>query len=160
MATRTTFDDLGIEDTPPKSMPRRTNPTTAKTTGNVPWAEIEASLTSSYMMAGGAIALTPKVPDRMRPIGQALMMNAEQCTAAWIEAAKKNPKLAKALTRFVSGGAYAGVVAAHMPILFAAVAAANPRMMAVQEQGDKDESSTQGYTDMTVNTDMPLFGVA
>lgn len=132
---KTSTDDLppGADVfTGPKSAAPRTkarSASTVKTTGAVPWTEIEESLNASYMMAGGFLMLTPKVPDRMRPVGQQLMANAETCTAAWIEAAKKNPKLAKALTKFVSGSAYAGLVSAHMPIVLAVAMAINPRVV-------------------------------
>lgn len=118
------------DDIPPAktttTKPRAKTTGTAKTSGSVPWSEIEDSLTAVYIMAGGFLQFTPQVPERVRPIGAALQANTDQCVAAWIEAAKKNPKLAKALTRFAMGSAYGGIVTAHLPILFAIYAAANP----------------------------------
>lgn len=139
------FNKVDPGDIPPDFKPTaaqrkagRSTTGAVKTTGAVPWTEIEQSLTATYMMAGGALALTPRVPDRFRPVGQSLMQNAEQCTAAWIEAARKDPKLAKALAKFVSGSAYAGLISAHMPILFAIGMAVSPRTQVAQEPRDID----------------------
>jgi len=154
------FNKVDPDDIPPDFKPtaaqRKAGRTTGavKTTGAVPWTEIEQSLTASYMMAGGFITLTPHVPDRMRPVGQSLMQNAEQCTAAWIEAARKDPKLAKALTKFVSGSAYAGLISAHMPILFAIGMAVSPRTQVAQEPRDIDVPTEP---DSNVS---PLFNLA
>lgn len=159
------FNKVDPDDIPPDFKPtatqRKAGRTTGavKTTGAIPWTEIEQSLTATYMMAGGALALTPRVPDRFRPVGQSLMQNAEQCTAAWIEAARKDPKLAKALTKFVSGSAYAGLISAHMPILFAIGMAVSPRTQVVQEQGQDGPSPVPDNLDAVPNVS-PLFNLA
>jgi len=159
---KTTLD----EDLPPGSefkgprsaAPRRKAASpNAKTTGTVPWVEIEESLTATYMMAGGFLAMTPRVPERVRPVGQALMMNATQCTEAWIEAAKKNPKLAKALTKFVSGSSYAGLISAHMPVLLAVAMAVNPRVVPVEGLQEKDAPETS-FAEAPGNVS-PLFNI-
>jgi hypothetical protein len=158
--TDSEFGDLppGADFKGPRSAaPRRkATSTTAKTTGAVPWTEIEESLNATYMMAGGFLMLTPRVPDRVRPVGQALMMNAEQCTGAWIEAAKKNPKLAKALTKFVSGSAYAGLISAHMPIVLAVAMALNPRIVPMETPDKQPDEEQKPETDNV----SPLFNLA
>ena len=165
------FEKSSTDDLPPgadvftgrKSAAPRTKArsTTVKTTGAVPYAEIEESLNATYMMAGGFLLLTPKVPDRFRPIGQQLMANSETCTAAWIEAAKKNPKLAKALTKFVSGSAYAGLISAHMPIVLALAMAINPRVVPSFEQPVRDEPKREEQQPETDQYNVsPLFNLA
>jgi hypothetical protein len=112
------FKDL-LKDVPaagiPKAASARKAPTRSAPT--VSMTDIQESLENMYVLAGGMASAYPN--PRVAFIGSALSDNAERAARSIVEAAEKDPKLKRALTKMMTAGAYTGIVMAHMPILMA-----------------------------------------
>jgi hypothetical protein len=74
---------------------------------------IEESLSGLYALAG--VMLMPIKPD----VAFAVSANAGDCAHAWVELAKTNPGVQKALLSLLKTSAWGGLAIAHMPIILA-----------------------------------------
>lgn len=125
MATRLPFDpaeDIAKyggkpeSDTPPKpAATRRTAPKATVT--EVPLAQIKSSLTDMYVLAGSILGSYPN--PKLAMVGKSITDNHEKCVEAIIEAAKKDAKLRKALSRLTMTSTYGAILVAHLPVLMA-----------------------------------------
>lgn len=104
-------------DTPAK--PRAVRSTTTKTpvADQPTMAEVRQSLEDLYTLAGSLLSAYPN--PRLAMVGASISTNAEKCAESIIEAAKKDPKLKRALIKMTTAGAYSGIFMAHMPIIMA-----------------------------------------
>ena len=104
-------------DASPK--PRATRTTTPKTPAadQPTMVEVRKSLEDIYALVGNMLAAYPN--PRLAMVGQSIASHAESCAESIVEAAKKDPKLKRALLKMTTAGAYSGIFMAHMPILMA-----------------------------------------
>lgn len=57
-----------------------------------------------------------------RPLtGEVIVANAESCTDAWFKLADENASVRRAILAMMEGSAWAGILAAHLPILMVAL---------------------------------------
>jgi len=54
-------------------------------------------------------------------LGETIGKRADKCADAWMELAKKNDSVRRALLAMMEGSAWSAVIAAHLPILLAAI---------------------------------------
>lgn len=95
--------------------PRARSVAAPKTTGAPSMAEIEETIQGLYTFIGATLSSGIAGP-RGTIVGNAVAENAEKCAAAYADAARRDPKFAKFLTKAMSTGAYGGLIFAHMPI--------------------------------------------
>jgi hypothetical protein len=94
---------------------------------------IKAQMAQLYTMAGVGVSMSGQMrgaqPNPVTgvvvtaAIGESLVAQAEACGAAWEQLAKDNPRVRKALEQLLSVSAVGVLVAAHVPIVMAGVAA-------------------------------------
>lgn len=97
----------------PAAPPKRTASKSVVTA--VPLAQIKDSLTDMYVLVGSILSSYPN--PKMQMVGSAITLNHEKCVESIIDAAKKDPKLARALSKLVTTSVYGAIVVAHLPIL-------------------------------------------
>ena len=83
--------------------------------------EMRQSIEDFYVLGGTLLSQVPN--PRTQMVGAAVVTNANKCAESIIEAAKKDPRLKRALIRLTTAGAYSGIFIAHTPIIMAAYVA-------------------------------------
>lgn len=79
-------------------------------------AAAQNAIAQLYVFAG--MGLTPFKP----AVGQALAMSADDCAKAWMELAKSNPAVRRAILSLMQTSAWGGLAVAHLPIMYAIMA--------------------------------------
>lgn len=97
------FDKLGNNDRKQRGGPRALND------------KDKEKLSMVYTSA--AILVSPIRPK----LAQALTLNADDCADAWCELAETNNGVRRAILKMIEGGAWGTLIAAHLPIMFAAL---------------------------------------
>lgn len=83
--------------------------------------QMRQSIEDFYVLTGTLLGQVPN--PRMAMVGNSVVMNAEKCAEAIMEAAKKDPRLMRTLIKLTTAGAYSGIFIAHTPIIMAAYVA-------------------------------------
>lgn len=110
-------DNIGdlFSDTPPKNVPFTTAEPPPELTDGKPKrkTKLHNELEQLYTMAG---AMTTMVDQQ---IGTTIIIQASACAESLDDLAAKNPRVKKALEKMLQTSVYAGVIAAHIPIVVA-----------------------------------------
>lgn len=118
-ATRMPFDaEPGTADAPPKRGPGRPpgpRGATKPTAVDVSLAQIREAAQNAYLLIGTGVSQLPSA--RWRLVGGQIMADADKCADAWETAARKDPRIRKALAKLTTGSAYAELVVANSGIL-------------------------------------------
>lgn len=104
------------------------------------------SIENFYVLAGTIASQFPN--PRTVVVGNAIKDNAEKCAEAIIEAAKKDPRLKRALIRLTTAGAYSSIFIAHTPIIMSIYVALQAPDSAFEppETVEADDPTTQPFT--------------
>lgn len=76
------------------------------------------SIEDFYVLLGTLISQVPN--PRVAMVGNATSANATKCAESIMEAAKKDPRIMRAIIKLTTAGAYSGIFIAHTPIIMAA----------------------------------------
>lgn len=87
----------------------------AATVGLLELAKIKESIEETYTLLGAFLGSMPN--PKLQAIGPVISAQAEACADALVDAARKDKRLHKALSKLFRAGAYSAIVMAHLPIL-------------------------------------------
>lgn len=102
--------------TSPDAAPKRAASGRTTTARKAPLAPRVEQL---YTMLGLGVSFAPA--PWAQPVGLAIGAQAADCAAAWDQLAKENPRVREALERLLTASAVGTLLAAHVPIILAAV---------------------------------------
>lgn len=119
-----------------KASPRKTAAPTSAGVRYTPGMFVE-QLTMVYTAVGMGISAFDKhaIPQEDGTVinvplcGMAIANNAENIAVQWDKLAEKNPAVRRTLVKMMQGGAWAGVIGAHLPILGAIMGNHFPALM-------------------------------
>lgn len=77
----------------------------------------------------------------------AISDSAPACAKAWQDLAEKNPNVRRVLRQVTEGGAFAGLIIAHAPIIVAVASHHMPQLLPGKDKGDESTVSTDGGID-------------
>ena len=130
------IDKEPANDNAPKTPPRRVN--AVRESSPLPsLPQIRKSLVDMYNYVAMFVAI------KDADVAQSIIENAEECAESLIKLAEKNPAFKRTLAKLVASSAYAGVITAHMPILFVVAVKYVPalRDLSVPAEQDATEES-------------------
>ena len=107
----------------PKAVPKTAAAPKAKPApDSIPLVELRKAVAQWHISVGMAVAMAPKY----RELGMAFVLDSETAAEAWIDQARKSPKMRRALESMVRAGTGFNMIKAYGHVILASLVLAKP----------------------------------